>query len=288
MIVAFIDAMVVEGFAVELICAVLTAEGCQVAARTYRSWKQPARKIASRTVSDAVVIDGLLASKGTPEGLYGRRKMTAHLRRSGLEVSHHTVDRLMRDLGLNGVRRGKKNRTTIPSPDAQRPADLLERDFTATAPNTCWVADFTYVRTWAGFVYVAFIVDVFAQRIIAWHVASTKTTDLVSTCLRMATWQRAHEGHPVLPGQLVHHHDAGSQPGLNRSSQHLDHGGVDGASAGVDGYSDGAPGDAFAGAAAVSPGDGAGVLGQDRPGDDQRGRWGRGWRVGAGRVAVVP
>ena len=134
-----------------------------IAARTYRSWKQPGRQPAVRTVTDATVMDALLTTVGTPEGLYGRRKMTAYLRRSGLTVAHCTVDRLMRALGLAGVVRGKRVRTTVPSADGARAGDLLNRNFTADAPNTVWVADFTYVRTWAGFVYVAFIVDVFAN-----------------------------------------------------------------------------------------------------------------------------
>jgi putative transposase len=175
-------------------------------------------------VSDAVVIDALLATHDTPEGRYGRRKMTALLRRRGLAVSHHTVDRLMRDLGLNGVRRGKKVRTTVADPDAKaedRPSDLLERDFTAAAPNQRWVADFTYVRTWAGWVFVAFVVDVYAQRIVGWHASTTRTTDLVLTCSRMAVWQREHDGHPVTPGQLIHHHDAGSPYTALRYTEHL-------------------------------------------------------------------
>jgi putative transposase len=216
--------LVAEGFAVESICTVLTSEGCKVAARTYRSWKQPGRQIAARTLSDAVVIDALLATADTPEGLYGRRKMTAHLRRGGLQVSPLTVDRLMRDLGMHGVRRGKKLRTTIPDPAASekdRPTDLLKRDFTAPAPNQRWVADFTYCRTWAGWVFVAFVVDVYAQRIVGWHASTTRTTDLVLTCLRMATWQRQHDGHPVVPGELIHHHDAGSQYTALRFTEHL-------------------------------------------------------------------
>jgi len=98
--------------------------------------------------------------KATSESLYGRRKMTALLRRGGLVVAHCTVDRLMRDQGMNGVRRGRAHRTTIPGKDGVRAGDLLNQDFTAEAPNRVSVADFTYVRTWAGFVYVAFVVDV--------------------------------------------------------------------------------------------------------------------------------
>ena len=107
--------------------------------------------------------------------------------------------------GLTGVRRGKGVRTTIPAKDGNRAGDLLDRDFTAPAPNRVWVTDFTYVRTWAGFVYVAFIVDCFAQRIVGWHAATTKHTDLVMTPLRMAMWQRDHEGIPSSAGELIHH-----------------------------------------------------------------------------------
>jgi putative transposase len=130
-----------QGFAVESVCAVLRQQGCQIAARTYRAWKQP-RRPAARTVADAHVIDALLATKDTPESLYGRRKMTAHLRRRGLPVAHCTVDRLMRDLGMNGMRRARRVRTTVPGRDGRRAGDLLDRDFTAPAPNRVWVADF--------------------------------------------------------------------------------------------------------------------------------------------------
>ena len=231
---SFIEDMKAEGHAVESTCRVLTEHGCSVAARTYRAWRQANQVVATRTVTDAVVIDALVATRGTPEGLYGRRKMTAFLRRQGLQVAHCTVDRLMRDLGMNGVRRGKKLRTTIPSRDGNRAGDLLDRDFTADAPNTRWVADFTYVRTWAGFVYVAFVVDVFAQRIVGWHAATTKVTELVLTPLRIAMWDRDRHGHPVEPGTLVCHSDAGSQGGFNRSSQHPHAGGVQDGDSGLE------------------------------------------------------
>jgi transposase InsO family protein len=91
---------------------------------------------------------------------------------------------------MSGVQRAKRPRTTIPAKHGQRAGDLLDRDFTAPGPNRVWVADFTYVRTWAGFCYVAFIVDVFAQKIVAWHAATDKRTDLVLTPLRMALWDR--------------------------------------------------------------------------------------------------
>jgi len=109
----------------------------------------------------------------------------------------------MRNLGLQGVVRAKKLRTTIPGPDGKRAGDLLNRDFTAPAPNRVWVTDFTYVRTWAGFVYVAFVADVFTQRIVGWHASTSNKADLVMTPLRIALWQREREGNPVSPGGFV-------------------------------------------------------------------------------------
>ena len=221
MIMAFIDDMRAEGHAVESTCRVLREQGCPVAARTYRAWRQANRPVAARTRHDARVTDALLALQGTPEGLYGRRKMTHYLRRHGHDVAFCTVDRLMRDLGMNGVRRGRGVRTTVPAKGADRAGDLLNRDFTAPAPNTRWVADFTYVRSWAGFVYVAFIVDVFSQRIVGWHAAADRRTDLVLTPLRIALWDRDRQGQPIQPGELLHHSDAGSQYTSIRFTEHL-------------------------------------------------------------------
>src|SRR5918995_414189 len=155
LIMAFIDQLRAQGFTVESVCQVLREQGVQVAARTYRAWKQPGRPVAARTISDAVITDALGDARTTPDGratpesLYGRRKMTALLRRRGLQVAFCAVDRLMGELGMRGVRRGKSPQTTIPSTSGTRAADLLERDFTAPAPNRTWIADFTHVRTWA-------------------------------------------------------------------------------------------------------------------------------------------
>lgn len=224
----FIDTMRAQGFAVESICQVLRNQGVQVAARTYRAWKAPGRQVAARTISDAVVADALLGARTCsdgrpmPESLYGRRKMTALLRRGGLAVAHCTVDRLMRELGMHGVRRGKQPRTTTSNTDpAARAGDLLDRDFTAPAPNRVWIADFTYVRTWAAMVYVAFVVDVYAQRIVGWHAMSTRPAELVLLPLRMAAWARGQQGHPIVRGELVHHSDAGSQYLAIRFTEHL-------------------------------------------------------------------
>ena len=225
----FIDTQRAQGGAVESICRVLSEQGCQVAARTYRAWKT--RRPAARTVSDAQVVDLIRSLAWTtdpqgrrrlaPEGLYGRRKMTALVRRTLPAASAGSVDRGMRLLGLSGVLRAKGIRTTIQAKDGKRAGDLLNRDFTAPAPNRVWVTDFTYVRCWAGWVYVAFILDVFSQRIVAWHAATNKETELVMVPLRMALWQRDREGHPISAGELIHHSDAGSQYTSILLTEHL-------------------------------------------------------------------
>ncbi|MET8779447.1 DDE-type integrase/transposase/recombinase [Nocardia sp. NPDC004654] len=150
--------------------------------------------------------------------MYGRRKMTRYLRRRGHDVAFCTVDRIMRELGMNGVVRGRKLRTTIAAKDGVRAADKLNRDFTAAAANLVWVADFTYVSTWTGWAYVAFVFDAYSRAIVGWSTAATKTTSLVSKALNMAVWRRDHYGHPIEPG-LIHHSDAGSQGGFNWSTQ---------------------------------------------------------------------
>ena len=205
-----------RGFRVESICRTLSERGVQVAPRTYRNWKRAAP--SARTLTDAHLTDALRATIGTPEGMYGRRKMTAHLRRQGHRAAGCTVHRLMRDEGLSGVVRGRRHRTTIPGKDARRAPDL-DRDFTAAAPNRKWVTDFTYTRTWSGFVYVAFVVDCFSRAIVGWQAATIKDTALVTTALKMALWRRDHADRRVADG-LIHHSDAGSQPRFNGSSQH--------------------------------------------------------------------
>ena len=221
-----------EGHAVESICRVLREQGCQIAARTYRLWHQPRRVLADRVLSDATVegrvrelawtVDEHGRRRLTPEGLYGRRKMTALVNRHLPNASPGSVDRAMKTLGLSGIRRSKGIRTTVPAKDGKRAGDLLNRDFTAPAPNRTWIMDFTYCRTWAGFAYVAFVVDVFAQKILAWHAATIRDADLVLTPLQMAIWARGREGHPIVPGELIGHSDAGRQYTAIRYTEHLE------------------------------------------------------------------
>lgn len=216
MIVEFIDAQRRCGHRIALICKVLLELGVVFSERAYR--KARTRPAADRTMDDAVVVDALLATRrpdprtGKPprERFYGRRKMARWLRRQGLDVSYCKVDRLMRQEGLNGLRRGKQQITTNRDPKRSAAGDLLNRNFTAAVPDQVWIADMTYVSTWSGWCYTAFIADVFSQRIVGWAVAATMTDQLVRDALAMAVWQRDHLGHPI-SDRLVHHSDKGSQ-----------------------------------------------------------------------------
>jgi putative transposase len=137
--------------------------------------------------------------------VYGARKVWRQLNREQIAAARCTVERLMRHLGLQGAVRGRTCRTTVSDDTAERPADLVNRQFTATRPNQLWVADITYVATWAGFVYVAFVVDVFSRYIVGWRVANSLRTDLVLDALEQAIWSRTGaEG-------VIHHSDRGSQ-----------------------------------------------------------------------------
>jgi putative transposase len=204
-------------YGVESISAVLTEHGVTIAPRTYR--KARYRPPSDRDLADAYLEHALRELSGQPEEIYGRRKMTRYLGRQGHPAAFCTVDRIMREMGLNGLVRGRRHRTTVPAKDGIRTGDRLNRDFTAAAPNRAWVADFTYVSTWTGWAHVAFVFDVYSRAIVGWTAAATKTTALVSKAVNMAIWRRDHYGHPVEPG-LNHHSDAGSQGGFNRWTQH--------------------------------------------------------------------
>jgi len=143
-------------------------------------------------------------------GVYGARKVWLQLNREGIAVARCTTERLMRELGLHGARRGKRIRTTRSDADAARPADLVRRQFSPARPDRLWVADFTYVPTWCGMVCVAFVLDAYSRRILGWRTATTMRTSLVLDALEQALWTRRRDGKGDLPG-LVHHTDAGSR-----------------------------------------------------------------------------
>ena len=202
---------------VEPICTTLTAHGCSIDPSTYYHFKK--RPPSARAVRDAELKE--LISKVHEEnyGVYGVRKVWRELDRQGRAVARCTVERLMRELGLAGAVRGRKIRTTVSDPAHERAPDLVKRDFVATAPNRCWVADFTYVAAFAGMVYVAFVVDTFSRRIVGWSAATNKRTPLVLGALEMGLWQRGREGRER--EGLIHHSDAGSQYTSFRLAAHL-------------------------------------------------------------------
>lgn len=158
--------------------------------------------------------------------VYGARKIWRELNRQDLAVARCTVERLMRELGIAGAVRGKKVITTIPDEKADRAPDRVERNFVADAPNRTWVADFTHVSTWAGVVYIAFVVDTFSRRIVGWSAATSKETQLVLDALEMALWQRDRDQRPYIRGELIHHSDAGSQYTSFKLAEHLDTAGL--------------------------------------------------------------
>lgn len=153
--------------------------------------------------------------------VYGAHKVWKQLNREDFEVARCTVERLMKRLGLAGARRGRGCRTTIPDTGAERPADLVQRQFVADRPNQLWVADITYVATWRGFAYVAFVTDVFSRHIVGWRVSSSMRTDLVLDALEQAVWARGGaEG-------VIHHSDRGSQYLSIRYSERLAEAGME-------------------------------------------------------------
>jgi transposase InsO family protein len=150
--------------------------------------------------------------------VYGADKIWKQMNREGIVIARCTVERLMKRLGLQGVRRGKVVRTTTTTSDMKTPCplDRVNRQFKAERPNQLWVSDFTYVSTWQGWLYVAFVIDVYARRIVGWRVSSSMHTEFVLDALEQALFAR----QPERDGALIHHSDRGSQGGFNRSSQH--------------------------------------------------------------------
>ncbi|WP_145887982.1 IS3 family transposase [Streptomyces sp. BK340] len=222
-LVAFVDEFK-KVFGVEPICRVLSDHGLKIATSTYYAAKN--RAPSARAVRDAELRTHISRVHADNYGVYGVRKVWRQLHREGIPVARCTVARLMRELGLEGARRGRKLRTTVRDDGHERAADLLRRDFTASRPNERWVADFTYVATWSGIVYVAFVVDVFSRAIVGWSAATSKRAKLVLDALDMALWRRDRAGTPAGPG-LVHHSDAGSQYTSFAFTAHLIEAGID-------------------------------------------------------------
>ena len=192
-------------FGVEPICAVLP-----IAPSTYHRHRHqrthPTRRSARAQRDDQLRVE-IQRVYDAHQQVYGPRKVWKQLRRDGVRVARCTVARLMRAMGLAGAVRGRAWVTTTHAGEGGRPVDLVDRRFVATRPNQLWVSDFTYVATWGGFVYVAFVIDVFARRIVGWRVSASMRTDFVLDALEQAIYARRGD---ALTG-LVHHSDAGSQ-----------------------------------------------------------------------------
>jgi transposase InsO family protein len=205
-----------DRYGVEPICSMLP-----IAPSTYYEQKariaDPARHPA-RFHRDAELRERIRRVHEENFGVYGVAKVWRQLVRERVEVARCTVARLMREMGLRGVVRGQKCRTTTPATAETPRPDLVERHFHATRPNQLWVSDLTYVATWRGFVYVAFVIDVFARQIVGWRASTSLRTDLALDALEQALYDRRE----VFDEPLVHHSDRGSQGGFNRSSQHLE------------------------------------------------------------------
>jgi putative transposase len=226
-VIAFIDDYK-ERFGVEPICTELRKHGCGIAPSTYYAAKT--RPLSARAQRDEIVLEHIRRVQRDPKigrGLYGVRKVWHELARELARGEHpelgHVprcqVERLMRANRLRGVRRDKGFVTTRPDPTATRPPDLVKRNFTASRPNELWVVDFTYVPTWSGTVFSAFVSDVYSRRIVGWRTKATMPTELPLDALEMALWTR-QQADELVDG-LIHHSDAGSQYTAIRYSNRL-------------------------------------------------------------------
>jgi putative transposase len=193
---------------VEPICTVLTEHGLKVAPSTY--YEHLHRSPSAREQRDAWLKGEITRVHRANYAVYGARKVWLTLNREEIPIARCTVERLMRDLGLAGAVRGKVKRTTLADPAAERARDLVARQFAPTAPDRLWVADITYVSTWSGWVYVAFVIDAYARRIVGWRTGTTMNSQLVLDALEQAVWTRNRSGAGDLNG-LIHHTDRGSQ-----------------------------------------------------------------------------
>jgi transposase InsO family protein len=197
---------------------VLSEHGCKIAPNTY--WAHKKRAPSARTVRDEYLREQIRRVHAENLSVYGAPKVWAQLNRENIRVARCTVERLMRDLGLSGARRGKAFKVTTRSDERQhRPDDLVGRNFHPVGPNRLWVADLTYVKTHAGWVYAAFIIDSYSRMVVGWQISNSLRTDLALDALEMAVWNRTRAGQ-VLDG-LVHHSDRGVQYLSVRYSERL-------------------------------------------------------------------
>jgi putative transposase len=219
--VAFVDSQKAE-HGVQPVLQALESTPAQIAPSTYYAAKT--RPASARSRRDEQLTATIEQIHQDNYGVYGARKVWHELHRQGVPTARCTVERLMRAAGLRGLLRDKSPRTTRPAPETGRPHDLVKRDFTAEHPNQLWVADLTYVRTSAGWVYAAFVLDVYSRMIVGWQVSTSLYTDLALDALKMAIWRRQNQGADLRT--LVHHSDRGVQYRAIRYSQRLSEAGA--------------------------------------------------------------
>lgn len=207
---------------VEPICAVLTEHGLRIAPSTY--YEHVHKTPTAREIRDEYLLGQIRRVHADNYSVYGARKVWLQLNREGIGVARCTVERLMRGAGLHGAVRGKVKRTTIADPAAERARDLVNRNFAAAAPDRLWVADMTYVSTWSGWVYVGFVVDAFARRILGWRCGTSMSTQLVLDALEQAVWTRERADASL--DSLVAHSDRGSQYVSVRYTERLAQAGI--------------------------------------------------------------
>jgi putative transposase len=207
---------------VEPICAVLTEHGLRVAPSTY--YEHVHRTPTRRQIHDEYLLGQIRRVHADNYSVYGARKVWLTLNREGIRVARCTVERLMHADGLHGAVRGKVKRTTIPDPAADRARDLVGRNFAPAAPDRLWVADMTYVSSWSGWVYVAFVIDAYARRILGWRCGTSMSTQLVLDALEQAVWTRQRAGATL--DSVVAHTDRGSQYVSIRYTQRLAEAGI--------------------------------------------------------------
>ena len=208
-----------EEYGVEPICAVLP-----IAPSTYyqhKLWQADSSRRSARAKRDAVLRVHIRRVWDANFQVYGVRKVWRQLKREGIKVARCTVGRLMRAMGLQGAVRGRTFKTTVADDTAIRPLDLVNREFVASRPNELWVSDLTYVATWRGFVYVAFVIDVFARRIVGWRASSSLRSDLALDALEQALYARPDTD------RLVHHSDRGVQYLSIRYTERLAEAGIE-------------------------------------------------------------
>jgi putative transposase len=209
-----------DRFGVEPICRVLGAHAVKIAPSGYYAFTTRPESVRSKTDADLVIeIERVFWDRRLGRGISGARKVWRLLAREGIIVARCTVERLMRRQGLRGVRRGRQFVTTKPDGAATRPADHVQRCFSASRPNELWVVDFTYVPTWSGMAFTAFITDVFSRRIVGWRTMNKMPTELPLDALEMALWVRDRAGHDVTG--VIQHSDAGAQYTAIRYAERL-------------------------------------------------------------------